>query len=57
MYMVQEMGFKHVIPHLVERFLNNETPFLIYGAEQTRSFCYVDDGALGTIQAMESNKF
>ena len=48
-----KMGFGHIIPHLVERFLKNENPFKIYGANQTRSFCYVDDGALGTIQAME----
>lgn len=47
------MGFKHVIPHLVERFLDGENPYKIYGGEQTRSFCYIDDGALGTIQAME----
>ena len=47
------MGFGHLVPHLAERFLNNENPFKIYGANQTRSFCYVDDGALGTIQAME----
>lgn len=49
-----KMGFGHIIPHLVERFINKESPFLIYGAEQTRSFCYIDDGALGTIQAMET---
>jgi UDP-glucose 4-epimerase len=47
------MGFGHVIPHLVERFLNNETPYRIFGAKQTRSFCYISDGALGTIKAME----
>ncbi len=47
------MGFGHVIPHLVERFLKKENPFKIYGGNQTRSFCYIDDGALGTIQAME----
>jgi UDP-glucose 4-epimerase len=47
------MGFKHVIPHLVERFLDGESPYKIYGASQTRSFCYIEDGALGTIQAME----
>ena len=49
-----KMGFGHIIPHLVERFLKNETPFLIYGADQTRSFFYIDDGALVTIQAMET---
>ena len=32
------MGFRHVIPHLVERFRKNETPFLIYGHDQTRAF-------------------
>ena len=48
-----KMGFGHVIPHLVERFLDGEDPFKIYGADQTRSFCYIDDGALGTVQAME----
>ena len=47
------MGFKHVIPHLVERFIDKESPFKIYGADQTRSFCDIYDGALGTIQAME----
>ena len=48
-----KMGFKHVIPHLVERFIDKEKPFKIYGANQTRSFCDIYDGALGTIQAME----
>ena len=45
--------FKHVIPHLVERYLKKENPFLIYGHDQTRSFCYVDDAVIGTVQAME----
>ena len=49
-----KMGFGHIIPHLVERFLKGESPFKIYGANQTRSFCFIDDGALGTIQAMEA---
>ena len=48
------MGFKHVIPHLVQRFHENvETPFKIYGAEQTRAFCYISDAAEGTVLAME----
>ena len=50
------MGFKHVIPHLAERFLNNEKPFLVYGHDQTRSFCYIDDAVEGTVAAMESKK-
>ncbi len=48
------MGFKHVIPHLVERFYNKENPFKIYGANQTRAFCYISDAAEGTVLAMES---
>lgn len=47
------MGFKHVIPHLVQRFLENETPFLVYGHDQTRAFCYIDDAVEGTVMAME----
>ncbi len=49
------MGFGHVIPHLVERFFRKEDPFIIYGGNQTRSFCYIEDGALGTIKAMGSD--
>ena len=41
------MGFKHVIPHLVQRFLNNESPFKIYGHDQTRSFSYISDSVGG----------
>lgn len=49
------MGFRHVIPHLVERFLaKSESPFQIYGAYQTRAFCYISDSAEGSVLAMES---
>jgi len=49
------MGFKHVIPHLVQRFHEGvENPFKIYGAGQTRAFCYISDAAEGTVLAMES---
>ena len=49
-----DMGFKHVIPHLVERFSNNESPFKMYGYDQTRAFSYIDDTVEGTVLAMES---
>jgi len=50
-----DMGFGHAIPHIVERFINNEeSPFKIYGHDQTRAFCYIDDAVRGTIGAMES---
>ena len=52
-----EMGFGHAIPHIVERFVKNQTsPFKIYGHDQTRAFCYVDDAVKGTVSAMESDK-
>lgn len=51
------MGFKHVIPHLAERFIKGkEDPFLMYGFDQTRSFCFIDDAVNGTIAAAESSK-
>jgi len=52
-----EMGFGHAIPHIVERFVKAEqSPFKIYGHDQTRAFCYIDDAVLGTVGAMESDK-
>jgi nucleoside-diphosphate-sugar epimerase len=47
------MGFKHVIPHLAQRFTNQENPFKIYGHDQTRSFNFIDDAVEGTVLAME----
>jgi UDP-glucose 4-epimerase len=50
-----EMGFGHAVPHIIERFMKKEvSPFKIYGHDQTRAFCYIDDAVLGTIGAMES---
>ena len=52
-----EMGFGHAIPHIVERFTKGEkSPFKIYGHDQTRAFCYIDDAVMGTVGAMESDK-
>jgi len=51
-----EMGFGHAIPHMVERFAKeNGSPFKIYGHDQTRAFCYIDDAVRGTVGAMESD--
>lgn len=50
-----EMGFGHAIPHIVERFVKHDgSPFKIYGHDQTRAFCYVDDAVRGTVLAMEN---
>jgi nucleoside-diphosphate-sugar epimerase len=52
-----EMGFGHAIPHIVERFVRGEkSPFKIYGHDQTRAFCFIDDAVTGTVDAMESDK-
>ncbi len=50
------MGFKHVIPHLAQRFTAKENPFKLYGHDQTRSFNYIDDAVEGTVLAMEKGK-
>ncbi len=50
------MGFRHVLPHLVERFRKNESPFKIYGHDQTRSFNFIDDAVRGTVLAIENGK-
>ena len=50
-----EMGFGHATPHIVERFVNEiENPIKIYGHDQTRAFCYIEDAVQGTVGAMES---
>ena len=48
-----QMGFRHVIPHLVERFCRGEDPFKIYGHDQTRAFNFISDAVSGTILAAE----
>lgn len=51
-----DMGFSHAIPHIVERFAQPESSkFKIYGHDQTRAFCFIDDAVIGTVQAMESS--
>jgi len=52
-----EMGFSHAIPHIVERFLNNDSlPIKIYGHDQTRAFCFIDDAVSGSVGAMENDQ-
>jgi nucleoside-diphosphate-sugar epimerase len=48
------MGFKHAIPHIIERIYKGENPVKIYGASQTRAFCFCTDAAEGTVLALES---
>lgn len=50
------MGFKHVIPQVVKRFVDGENPFKIYGPNQTRAFNYIDDAVIGTVAAMDNKE-
>lgn len=51
------MGFRHAIPHIVERFSTAPaSPFKVYGSDQTRAFCYISDAVGGTVAAMESQR-
>lgn len=42
------MGRDHVIPELISRIHQKENPFKLYGADQTRAFCYVQDAVEAT---------
>ncbi|MDD5193392.1 MAG: aminotransferase class I/II-fold pyridoxal phosphate-dependent enzyme [Candidatus Nanoarchaeia archaeon] len=48
------MGYEHVIPQFIERIVNEENPFKIYGGEETRTFCYIDDAVKATRMVMET---
>ena len=49
-------GYDHVIPEIIERVKKQVDPFPIYGADDTRSFCYIDDAVDAIIIVMESDK-
>ncbi len=42
------MGSKHVIPEFALRLKSRENPFKIFGGNETRAFCYVDDAVKAT---------
>lgn len=50
------MGFDHVIPQFIERIVKKENPFKIFGGQETRTFCYVDDETRATQLIMESEE-
>jgi UDP-glucuronate decarboxylase len=43
------MGHDHVMPQLIDRALAGLDPLPVYGARQTRSFCFVDDAVHATL--------
>lgn len=46
----------HVIPDFCERIAAKVDPFPIYGADDTRTFCYITDGVRAMQMLMDSNK-
>ncbi|MGR6318421.1 NAD-dependent epimerase/dehydratase family protein [Micromonospora soli] len=48
------MGTDHVIPEMVLRALRREDPFRLWGADQYRAFCYVDDAVEAVLRLMGS---
>lgn len=50
------MGKEHVIPEFLMRMIKKEEPFKIFGADTTRSFCYITDTIKATKLVMESEK-
>lgn len=49
-------GYDHVIPELIARISAKQEPFTIFGADDTRSFCYIDDAVEAIQVVMESPK-
>ncbi|MBI3034868.1 NAD(P)-dependent oxidoreductase [Candidatus Woesearchaeota archaeon] len=50
------MGYDHVVPQFIRRIVKKENPFVIYGGNETRSFCYIDNALKATKLVMESPK-
>ncbi len=48
------MGFEHVIPQFCLRLARREDPFRVFGGDNTRAFCYVDDAVEATARLMDS---
>lgn len=49
-------GYDHVIPEFSLRIAKRVDPFPIYGADDTRTFCYIDDAVRAMRMLMESEK-
>lgn len=48
-------GYDHVIPEFIERIQNKVDPFPVYGGDDTRTFCYMDDAVEAMQMIMESD--
>jgi nucleoside-diphosphate-sugar epimerase len=50
-------GYDHVIPQMIARIEAHGEPFAIYGADETRSFCYIEDAVRAMRHVMEAADF
>lgn len=48
-------GWDHVIPELSIRIANHIDPFELYGKDDTRTFCYIEDGVQAMQMLMDSS--
>lgn len=49
-------GYDHVIPEFVERISKRADPFPIFGADDTRTFCFIEDAVRAMQMLMDSPK-
>lgn len=47
-------GYDHVIPEFITRIAARTEPFQIFGVDETRSFCYIDDAVLAMRMLMDA---
>lgn len=50
------MGFEHVLPEFFKRVHDKVNPFPIFGGQETRAFCAVEDAVAATEAVMLSDK-
>lgn len=48
------MGMDHVVPEMLARAAGGESPFRVWGTDQTRAFCFVDDAVEAVVRLMET---
>jgi UDP-glucose 4-epimerase/UDP-glucuronate decarboxylase len=49
------MGADHVIPELLLRAMRREDPYRVYGVDQSRAFCHVDDATEAMCRLMTTD--
>ena len=52
----ERMGFDHVLPEFFKRVHDEANPFPIFGGQETRAFCAVEDAVRATEAVMLSDK-